>query len=168
MKSYELLAFMSLDLAQEILEFAFEYDKELYKVALKTVAENRKLRPIYLERKSRKERHVLMIKALCGPALDTVTSNIIRDWLIKGQKDMLVDFLGELGIEHKDGVVDELPESVETEKLKSAIDMLLGKYPPEKVTIYLYAFNEMEDSRWSNLAEILEDDSRLELGLTAA
>jgi len=49
-------------------------------------------------------------------------------------------------------------------KLKSAVDILLGKYPPEAVAVYLNAFNDMNEANWANLKALLEGDSRLQLG----
>jgi len=51
--SHELLGFMSPGLAQEILTFAYEADKPLYRATLGAVAEARKLRPVFLERQPR-------------------------------------------------------------------------------------------------------------------
>jgi NADPH-dependent 7-cyano-7-deazaguanine reductase QueF-like protein len=49
-------------------------------------------------------------------------------------------------------------------KLKSAIETLLAKYPPEAVAVYLNAFNDMNEANWANLKSILESDPRLQLG----
>jgi hypothetical protein len=80
---------------------------------------------------------------------------------------MLVDFLNALGIENKDGVVDDLPASMDDAKLKSAIETLLVKHPPEVVAVYLNAFNDMNEAHWANLKTLLESDARLQLGAHA-
>jgi hypothetical protein len=49
-------------------------------------------------------------------------------------------------------------------KLRAAVDVLLGKYPAEVVTVYLNAFNDMNEVNWPNLKTMLEADSRLQLG----
>jgi len=77
---------------------------------------------------------------------------------------MLVDFLNALGIKNEEGVVENLPESMDDVKLKSAIETLLAKYPPEAVAVYLNAFNDMNEANWANLKTILESDARLQLG----
>src|SRR2546422_10284290 len=107
--SHELLGFMSPGLALEILTYAHESDKPLYRVTLKAVAEARKLRPAFLERRPRTEQHATMLATLTRPALDLVTGNLIRTWLLKKYNGMLVDFLNALGIAHKEGVVEDLP-----------------------------------------------------------
>src|SRR3954447_20946228 len=139
--SHELLGFMSPNLAQEILTYAYETDKPLYRATLNAVAEARKLRPVFLERQPRPQRHATMLTTLTRPALEMFTGNLIRFWLLKKYNGMLVDFLDTLGIAHKEGVVEDLPATIEDDKLRSAIDLLLTKYPPEPVAVYLNAFN---------------------------
>jgi hypothetical protein len=89
---------------------------------------------------------------------------LIRTWLVKKHNPMLVDFLNTLGIQHKEGVVEELPPAMEDEKLKAAVEQLLAKYPHESVAVYLHAFNDMNEANWANLKTLLESDSRLQLG----
>jgi|SRR4051812_35113523 hypothetical protein len=162
--SHEIIGFMSPNQALEILNYAYESDKPLYHTLTKAVAEARKLRPVFLERQPRAERHHDMIATLSRPALDAITGNLIRTWLLKKYSPMLADFLDALGITHKDGVVDDLPAAVDDAKLAAAVDALLAKYPPEVVAIYLQAFNEMNEADWANLKTMLEQDKRLQLG----
>jgi hypothetical protein len=77
---------------------------------------------------------------------------------------MLVDFLNALEIPNEEGVVEDLPKSVEDAKLKIAVDSLLSKHPAEAVAVYLNAFNAMNEANWPNLKTILEGDARLQLG----
>jgi len=162
--SHELLGFMSPKLALEILTHSFETDKTVYRATLNAVAEARHVRPVFLERQPKPQRHATMLASLAKPGLDMITANLIRTWLLKKYKSMLCDFLDALGIAHKEGVVDDLPTTVDDAKLNSAIDTLLGKYPREVVAVYLHAFQEMNEVQWSNLKTLLESDKRLELG----
>jgi hypothetical protein len=167
LRSHELLGFMSPPLAMDILTYAFENDKPLYRATLSAVAEARKLRPIFLERQPKPQRHATMVASLARPALDLVTGNLIRAWLLKKHKAMLVDFLDALGIKHEEGVVEQLPDTLDDAKLRAAVDALLAKYPPETVAVYLHAFNEMNEQEWPNLTTMLNSDTRLQLGASA-
>lgn len=162
--SHELLGFMSPALATEILTYTHETDKQLYKVTLSAVAEARKLRPVFLERQPRPQRHATMVSTLTRPSLELVTGNLIRGWLLKKYNGMLVDFLNALEIAHKEGVVEDLPATMDDDKLRKAVDLILSKYPPEVVAVYLNAFSEMNEVEWPNLKKMLESDSRLQLG----
>jgi hypothetical protein len=105
-----------------------------------------------------------MLTTLTRPALEMVTANLIRGWLLKKYKAMLVDFLDALAIPHQEGVVEDLPATMEDTKLRAAVDTLLAKYPPEVVAVYLNAFNEMNQVEWANLKTMLAEDKRLQLG----
>jgi hypothetical protein len=57
-----------------------------------------------------------------------------------------------------------LPGAEEDAKLKTAVDTLLARHPPEVVAVYLNAFNDMNTAHWDNLKAMLEGDARLQLG----
>ena len=162
--SHELLGFMSPNLAMEIVTYAHESDKELYRATLGAVAQARKVRPVFLERQPRAQQHAAVLATLAKPAMDMISGNLIRGWLLKKHNPMLVDFLNSLGIEHKEGVVENLPESVADDKLKAAIEALLAKYSPEVVAVYLNAFHDMNEVNWPNLKALLQSDKRIQLG----
>jgi hypothetical protein len=160
--SHELFGFMPSEMALEIIEWAYTNDKPLYKTVLKAVADIKRVRPVFLERQPRKERHQTVLASLMRPNLELTAANLIRTWLLKKHTPMLAQFLEALGIPHKDGVVDDLPEKVDDEKLKNAIEGLLQKYPKELVAVYLHAFNTMNDPKWKLLEEMLNNDPRLQ------
>jgi hypothetical protein len=162
--SHELLGFMSPSLALDILTYAYETDKPLYRATLGAVAEARKLRPVFLERQPRPQRHAAMLATLARPSLDMVTANLLRTWLLKKHKQMLTDFLDALGIVHQEGVVEDLPPAMDDAKVRAAVDGLLAKHQPEAVAVYLHAFNEMNEVEWPSLKTMLESDPRLQLG----
>jgi hypothetical protein len=162
--AHEMFGFMSPALAGEILSYAFEADKPLYRTALNAIAEARKVRPIFLERQPRAERHASMLTALTRPSMELISNNLIRNWLVKKQNAMLVQFLNALGIPHENGVVENLPPSMDDAKLQAAVDGLLEKFPHETVAIYLLAFNEMNEANWPNLKAMLADNPKLQLG----
>ena len=167
LKSHELLGFMSPKLANDILSFIFESDKPAYTAALAAVADAKRVRPVFLERQPRDARHASMLSALTKPNLDPAAAAFIRAWLVQKHAAMLIDFLDALGIPHEKGVVEDLPGKMDDEKLKSAIEILLGKYPHEVVAVYLNAFNDMNAANWPNLKALLESDARLQLGNAA-
>ena len=165
--SHELFGFMSPALANDILSFAFEADKPTYKSTLNAVAQARHVRPVFMERMPRTQRHAMMVSLLAKPLLEQAAGGLIRVWLVKKHRAMLVDFLNALEIKNEDGVVEDLPAGVDDAKLKAAVEILLGKYPHETVAVYLNAFNDMNAAGWANMKTLLESDSRLQLGNAA-
>jgi len=162
--SHELFGFMSPALAVSIIEYNHDHNRDLYRTALASVAEARKLRPIFFERTPRAQRHSEMAAMLAKPRLELVAANLLREWLLKKQTAMLSDFLDSMGIAHKEGAVDDLPPTVEDAKLNAAIENLLSKYPPEEVAVYLNAFYTMNQVQWPNLQALLQNEKRLQFG----
>jgi hypothetical protein len=76
---------------------------------------------------------------------------------------MLITFLDALGIPHKEGTVEDLPESIDAAKLSAAVDQLLAAYPREVVAVYLNAFYTMNGIFWEPLRLMLEGDARLQI-----
>ena len=106
LSSHEIIGFMSPSLGTEILTWAYEDEKPVYKATLKAVADARKVRTVFLQKQPRTERHVGMLDILARPRMELAASTLLRTWLLKGKKQLLVDFLNALGIEHEDGVVE--------------------------------------------------------------
>ena len=122
----------------------------------------RRVRTIFLDKQPRPARHTGMVAYLSRPGLELAAGTLLRGWLLKAHKSLLVDFLDGVGIAHKDGVVDDLPESADDAKLKSAVDTLMTKHAADVVKVYLHSFNTMNESQWKNLEAILKDDARLQ------
>lgn len=162
--AYELFGFMSPPLATEIVERTFSDNKELYRATLTAVAEARHVRPVFLERKPRVDRHKDMIDMLSRPRMNVAAGALLRGWLMKHQIGLLTDFLNALGITHKDGAVEDLPKAVEDDKLTAAVQLVLEKHPPEIVAIYLHAFHELNEVEWPNLKALLDREPKLQLG----
>ena len=160
--SYELLAFISPELALRILADTATDNKEVYEATLGAVAQVQRVRPVFLKRQPKSSRHLLMLKSLVRPGFNEAASGLIRGWLLKHQLDMVKQFLDALGIEHEEGVVEELPGSVADDKLNAAIDTLLTNRDKEIVVLYLHAFHTMNDAGWNNLEELLANDERLQ------
>jgi len=164
MTSIQLFHAMSPALAADILEHAFSADKEVYRATLSAIAQARKVRPVYLERQPRADRHRFMAATLGRQGMELIASNLLTSWLRKKQNAMLIDFLDALGVKHEKGVVENLPDKVEDTALNSAVDTLLSKYPQETVAVYLQAFYTFNNAPWPNLEALLQNDSRLKLG----
>jgi len=162
--AHELIGFMSPALSAEILEQTLAEEKNTYRAALAAVAEAKHVRPVFMERKPRVERHKDMVEVLSKPRLELAAATLIRGWLIKKHTPLLVDFLDALGTPHKNGVVDDLPVEMDDAKLKAAVETVLARHPREVVIVYLHAFYEMNEAHWPNLKALLENDTRLQLG----
>jgi hypothetical protein len=161
--SHELFGFMPAELAQRILSETHANDRETYRATLNAVAQNRKVRPVFLERQARPDRHKQMVSTLARPTMDAAAGTLLRAWLLKNQQALLVDWLDALGLSHQEGVVESLPDTIEEAKIKAGIDAVLAKHPRDVVSVYLQAFNSMNQTKWTALDDALRSDERLQL-----
>ena len=142
----------------------FENEKALYKNLIENLAKQRKLRPVFIERKPRTERFAWIKEALGRRQNEPVAANLLQIWLVSRHSSMLCDFLDSLGIKHDDnGTVDQIPPQPERAPLDAAVSALLEKYDPSIVTVYLHAFQALDETGWPLLDDIIAGDPRLRL-----
>ncbi len=159
---HELIGFMSPKMANRILEDTQANNREVYRALVASMAQAQKMRPVFIGRQPKERRHKSFVQMLSRAGSEEHAGNLIRGWLFKEHKDVLTDFLGKLGIEHEEGLVDDLPESISDDALNAAVDLLIEKYDRELVAVYLTAFNASNENRWGNLDALLAEDERLQ------
>jgi hypothetical protein len=95
--------------------------------------------------------------------MEVLSFNILSAWLIESQRPMLCAWLDALGIEHgENGCADTFPPEPSAVLLKKGVDALLEKFDPAIVSVYLRTFNQIDETRWLALDEILKTDKRLQ------
>lgn len=165
----EIFQSASRPLVMSIFSHLQEEQKPLYKATIESLAKQRKLRAVFVERKPKDERHAWMHDALSRKINEPIAAQLLQIWLVGAQSKLLCDFLDGLGIKHEeDGTVDELPAAPAKETLVPVVDSLLAKYEPETVAVYLHAFQALGDTGWESLADLLKSDPRLRLSAAGA
>jgi hypothetical protein len=165
MKSHEIFQQMSPALATEILSYLQNEQTLVFKSVVQTLASQRNLRSVFIERKPPNERYAWVKTELGRKPADTLAAHLLQAWLLSAQKPMLCAFLDSLGIARdSDGTVDNLPESPPKDRLREVVDQLLANYPAENVVVYLHAFHDMDSTvSWRPLGELLQEEERLRL-----
>ena len=165
MRSHEIFQRMSPVLAAQIFSWLHAEQKPVYKAAIQGLANQRNLRSVFVERKPPAERFPWMQAALGRKLSDSLASHLLQAWLLGANKQMLCDFLDAMKIKHDDdGTVEDLPAAPPKEEIVAAVARLLGKYPAERVAVYLHAFRDMDSAiQWPDLDEILAEEPRLKL-----
>jgi len=159
---HELIGFMSPKMANRILEDTQANNREVYRALVASMAQAQKMRPVFIGRQPKERRHKSFVQMLSRAGSEEHAGNLIRGWLFKEHKDVLTGFLGKLGIEHEEGMVNDLPESISDDALNGAVNLLIEKYDQELVAVYLTAFNASNENRWGNLDTLLAEDERLQ------
>jgi len=165
MKAHELYANMSPELISQQFKWMREEEKELYKTAIGTLAEKKKLRPIFVTKKSAVEQFQWLTKQLSGKQTQMVGEHLLQSWFMFGQQDLLVTFCDNMEIKHdgKGTVTESLPETLDDDKLTAATAAMFDKFPANLVSLYLYVFNLQTINGWENLTDLLANDERITL-----
>jgi hypothetical protein len=151
-------------LANDILLSVQKANKKLYRTALEVMAPRMGIRVPILIEMPKTQRHATWIQILARPEMEVLSFNILSTWLIETQRPMLCAWLDSLGIEHgENGCADNFPPAPAAEKLKKGVDQLLKQFDPVIVSVYLRSFNQIDETGWPALDEILNNDPRLQL-----
>jgi hypothetical protein len=164
-KSHELYAAVDPAIVTQMLDWFRSNDRNVYKSAVATLAGARKLRPVFIQKKSLVDQYAWIHKTLKLNACDTIGEHLMQAFLMAGQQSMLAMFCDGMGIPHdgKGSVVGDLPKKLDPERLNTTIDRLVGLFDPKLLTLYLRCFNLQLPGGWPELSEKLSTDERLVL-----
>jgi hypothetical protein len=164
-KSHEIFSTVDPAVVIEILDWFRANDRNVYKSAVATLAGNRKLRPVFVQKKSLAEQYAWILKTLQIRACDAIGDQILQAYLMAGQQSMLGMFCDGMGIPHdgKGSVVGNLPKALDKGRLDATVDKLADVFDPKIFTLYLYCFNMQVPGGYSTLTEKIESDERLNL-----
>ena len=165
MKAHELYTAVDPAIVTQILDWFRANDRNVYKSAVATLATNRKLRPVFIQKKSMAEQYAWIHKTLKINACETIGEHLLQAYLMAGQQSLLAMFCDGMGIPHdgKGSVVGDLPKKLDPERLASTVDRLIGIFEPKLLTVYLHCFNMQTAGGWPELNAVLESDERLKL-----
>ena len=165
MKAHELYSAVDPAVVTEILDWFRANDRNVYKSAVATLAANRKLRPVFIQKKTLQDQYAWILKTLKLNVCDTIGEHLLQAYLMSAQQSLLGMFCDGLGIPHdgKGSVVGDLPKKLDAERLSSTIDKLVDIFDPKMLTLYLHCFNLQVPGGWPELTAKLESDERLKL-----
>jgi len=156
-------------LAHEILLSVQKSNKKLYRTAVEVMAPRMGMRVPILIEMPKAQRHATWVQILGRPEMEVLSFNLLSTWLIEDQRPMLCAWLDSLGIEHgENGCADTFPPEPSKEALRQGVEGLLGKFDPVIVGIYLRTFNQIDETRWPALDEIVRTEPRLQPQAPAA
>lgn len=156
MKAHQLIHAIGPDLQKEIISYLQTEQRAAYRAVLDNLAVQRKLRPVFLQKKTKDQQAAWLLDQLGFKSSEAVAEQILQIWLLKGRPQMLVEFLDAIGVEHNgSGEVEQLPDAIDAAKARSGIECLLKKFPPRHVAVYLHLFQMQKEGGWPGLAEAM-------------
>jgi hypothetical protein len=164
-KAHELYTAVDPAIITQILDWFRANDRNVYNSAVGTLANNRKLRPVFIQKKNLTDQYAWITKTLKINACNTIGEHLLQAYLMAGQQSLLAMFCDGLGIPHdgKGSVVGDLPKKLDPERLNATVDRLVDIFDPKLFTVYLHCFNMQIPGGWPELNAKLESDERLKL-----
>ncbi|MDB6079252.1 MAG: hypothetical protein JWO82_2999 [Akkermansiaceae bacterium] len=165
MKAYELYSAADPALITQMFDWFRQNDRNVYRSALATIAQSRKMRLAFIQKKSVPDQYAWLLKSLQSKMAGVIGEHLLQAWFMAGNQEMLAKFCDAMEIPHdgKGSVEGELPETLDAAKLDAAVDQLLAAYDPKVATLYLRVFNLQNPGGWEALQAKLDNDSRLVL-----
>ena len=165
MKACEIFQNATPALTLQIIGYLKQEHKPVYRATIQTLAQQRKLRPVFIEKKSGPEQVRWIIDTLKLKTSEAVGEQLLQVWLMKGQSAMLSTFVDALGLKHENGVVDgDVPEDFEPAKVKEGIEKMLAAFPAEHVATYLHMFQLQQEGGYPAITEAMANEPRLKIG----
>ena len=105
------------------------------------------IRKLTMEKRAQKARSILE-----GNSQAELAYELFGSYLLKTCKKLVTDFLDGTGVEHEDGMIENLQDGgPDPAKITETINALDGEHNPEDVTLYLALCAE----HWPQVSEVL-------------
>jgi len=164
MTAIQLLQAIGPALQNEIIGYLQTEQRPAYRAVIQNLATARKLRPVYVQSKSKAEQAAWLLEQMRLRTNEEVTAQILQIWLLKGQSKMLVTFLDAADIAHNgDGEVEDLPEDISEASAEAGIKALLAEYPEKNVALYLHMFQMQKAGGFPGITTAIEKHPELKL-----
>ncbi len=165
MKAFEIFQEISPETTHSVFQFLRDEQREVYTASLSSLAANRKLRPVFVQRKPAAAQIEWLAKNIKLRGSAEIAEHVMQLWLMKAHQDVLVQFLDGVGISHDgEGAAEDLPEALDPKKVKSTIEKLLKDHDAEVVKIYLSVFQLQRSNGWDAISDIIATTPALQFG----
>lgn len=156
MRSYQIFSAMPPERATAMMQVLSESSPAMYASALALAASAMRARPVYLKRQPSEKRAAAIRRALARVSSNEIAEEILAVYFLECRKELLIQWLDLLGIEHEDGVLSEdAPAAPDTKKLEKAVTAFRKGDDPGDRELLLQAFAAQASIDWSDLEAML-------------
>jgi len=160
MRSYQVFSTMSAERALAIVKGLAEHSPPMYKQALAVASAAMNARPVYLQKQPMENQAQAVRRALSRVAANAVSEEILAVYFLECRKDLLVEWLDALGIEHDEGTLKgDDPVAPEAGALASAWDSFRAKDDDADRALLIAAFAAQSAIEWPDLDRLLANST---------
>ena len=147
---------MSPERAQGFLEELVKEGPQATLLVLNAVAEAFRLRPQFLRRQPRARQAEWMRQALGRSASASVAEEVLATYFLDHHKDLLIELLDALGLEHEGGLLEQhSPPCPNQKALQKTVSEFLKGDEPDRRKLLLESFAAQSAIDWPDLESLL-------------
>jgi hypothetical protein len=152
MRSFQVFASMPPERATAVMRTPQKSAPGMFAQALAAAAAAFKARPVYFARQPLEKQAASIRRALARVSANAVAEELLAVYFLECKKDLLVEWLDALGIEHEDGtLVDDTPSAPPKKKLSEAAQAFRAKDDDADRELLLAAFAAQSAIDWPDL-----------------
>lgn len=156
MRSYQVFAAMSPECAQSVMSGLSEKSPQTFKQALFAASAAMNARPVYLQRQPFAKQAQAVRRALSRVAANGVAEEILAIYFLECRKELLVEWLDALGLEHEEGtLVEDQPAAPDEKVLREARDAFCAVDDDADRELLVSAFAAQTAIDWPELEALL-------------
>ena len=157
MRSYQIFGAMSPDRASAVMSGLSESAPQMFKQALLAASASMNARPTYLQKQPFDKQVVAVRRALSRVAANGVAEELLAVYFLECRKDLLIEWLDLLGIEHEDGILTaDSPVAPEKAELQKSRGTFCGVDDDADRSLLLNAFAAQSAIDWPDLEALLD------------
>ncbi len=157
-RSYQVFAAMTPEHAQDFMHALADASPAVFAQAVAAASAALKARPVYLRRQPFAKRAEAVRRALSRVAANPVSAEVLAVYFLECRKQLLVDWLDALGLEHEEGTLrsDAPPQPPEPE-LRATIEKFLSTDGDPDRALLIAAFSAQDAIEWPVLEAVLQE-----------
>ena len=157
MLAYKIFQTIPASLAETLFAYLRKEERESYKGVIERLAEQQKMRPVFITKQSPEKQVKLLTSACARKPAEPIAMQILEIWLMRGRQEMLIDFLDRMEISHDgSGMVEKFPDVMDSALLNDAVAAMRQTFPAAEVALYLYVLQGQKEGGWPSIAALLD------------
>jgi hypothetical protein len=158
LRSHQVFASLAPEHAQVVMRSLAEKAPAIFAQAVAAASAAMKARPIYLQRQPFEKRAEAVRRTLSRVSAAQVAGEILAVYFLECRKELLVEWLDGVGLEHEDGtLLADAPPAPAGPELRAAVDTFLGAQDDPDRRLLLAAFAAQDAIEWPALEELLKE-----------
>lgn len=158
MRPHEIFAAMPPEQSETFFQRLAEESPLTFTQALAGAATAMNSRPQYLLKQPMAKRVATVRRALSRVAAKPLAEEILAVYFLECRKELLTQWLDQLGLEHEDGVLEKSePESPEPDQLKKDVEVFRGQDEDPDRELLLRAFASQSAIDWPALDALIAE-----------